>query len=150
MNKYSKLDDVSDVTGMKKCDFLLQVGYRTFPFMRKYAHEVRYAEDERELFKISSNTKFDRIFVSDIDLNDHVLDRIFTMNAGLIVFFEESDAIRSKLKEKIDVFRYPYEAWDLVSNVGKCLITNAKGYEFVYSKPVTPKDLTEWVQHAKN
>ncbi|MHA2045164.1 MAG: hypothetical protein ACW99G_10235 [Candidatus Thorarchaeota archaeon] len=124
-NKYSRCDDVSDVTGVKSSDKLLIVGNKTpLGFMKKYVKELVTCSAEELDSDYIKHQYFDKVFVcqDDVDINQ-VIDR----SLGTVTFFIEDDRHRSRLQDHLDAYWYPSSSWNLVSNVGKCLITEAQG-----------------------
>ena len=125
-NPYSKCDDVSSVTGVKTTDKLLIVGGGdSLAFMKKYVGEVVSISRDQLSSEFVKHQVFDKIFVCDYEADDVAF--ILERNVGMAVFFIEDNKTRVKLEQKL-LNWWPSESWDLVSNVGKCLITDARGY----------------------
>jgi len=123
-NPYSKCDDVSDVTGVRSSDRMLFLGADPMSFMKKYVAELDHVEDVSDL---NYSKVYDKIFVRGVELTDELIGHLCCINVGTIILFSENDFMRSKVQGLLESYWHPSCAWDLVSNVGKCLITDASG-----------------------
>ena len=129
-NQYSHNDDISDVTGVRSTDKLLFVGSDPMSFMKKYVDSVESVESQYDLdSEFVRHRRFDKVFARIDTYDVHSLKDLFTLTThyGTTVLFIEDDQERERVKEQIETLWYPAHTWDLVSNVGKCLITNATG-----------------------
>ena len=116
-------EDIVDVTGVRKSDVILQVG-RSLPFMRKYVGRSIHIEEADD---VPYTDVYDKIFVSGVDLNDAFLGKLVCISVGTIVFLDVGDVVREEIKELFETKWYPANVWDLGSNIGSVLITDAKG-----------------------
>ena len=124
-NKYSRCDDVSDVTGVRSSDKLLIIGNKTpLGFMKKYVKELVTCSAEELDSEYIRHQYFDKVFVCEDNVD---IDKVIDCSLGTIAFFIEDDKHRTRLQTHIDAYWYPSTSLDLVSNVGKCLITEAQG-----------------------
>ena len=128
-NKYSHCDDVSDVTGVNSKDKLLFIGPPTMSFMKKYVNELVEATSPEDLdSEHVRNSVYDKVFVGcDVKIDEDLISKIANLNIGLMVFFVEDEGTRKYIKNYVDTHWYSSNSWTLTSNVGKCLVTNAKG-----------------------
>lgn len=128
-NKYGKHDDILDIAAVKSTDRLLIVGSKpSMVFMKKYVAELTTCDGSELGSQFIRDKYFDKIFVCDdrVELLD--LTSITDINQGLIVFFIENDVARRNMKKYVDDFWQNSDSWDLVSNIGKCVVTQASGY----------------------
>jgi len=125
-----KYDDVSDVTGVRSSDDMLFIGEKPMMFMKKYVKGMTVVRDVSELdSEFVRHFVFDRVFVDVPDecFDDRVLERVFDMNCGTVTFFIDDDDRRDQLERSISEKWCLADVWNLMSNVGGCLVTNARG-----------------------
>jgi len=126
-NQYKHFDDVSDVTGVMSKDKLLFVGDNSMTFMKKYVDEVITINENDLNSEFVKHMAFDRIFVNTDRFDEGVVSSVLQLSVGTVSFFIENDDERKTLKNYIYNNWYPAATWDFVSNVGKCLVTEARG-----------------------
>lgn len=119
----ARAEDVCDVLGLKRTDRLLQVG-DSMEFLKKFVRESWYVED---LEKVGYRHTYDKILVYGSTFDERLIGKLACISEGTIAFFDEDDDRRQQLKDLIEREWWPAEAWDLDSNEGKVLVTNARG-----------------------
>lgn len=115
---------MSDVTGVRSTDRMLFLGTDPMMFMRKYVENVEHVEDPDEL---NYSRVYERIFVQGVDLTDELVGHLCCINAGTIAFFSEDAEELLHTKELLETMWFPAMTWDLTSNMGRCLLTDASG-----------------------
>lgn len=123
-------EDLVDVTGIKKGDNILQIG-KNLPFLKSYVNSSVHVS---EIDSVSyADHYYQKIFVNGVFLDEEALKKLCFVNVGLLVFLDLDDESLQKLRHVLDTKWYPANTWELSSNIGKCLITDA------YGDPITSK-----------
>ena len=117
-------EDIVDVSGLRKSDVILQIG-ANLPFMTKFVSQSVHIE---EADSVPYTEIYDKIFVSgEVDISDELLGKLCCISVGTIIFLQLNDKLRQEIREVFDTKWYPANTWDVGSNLGQCLITDAKG-----------------------
>lgn len=116
-------EDIVDVSGVRKSDVILQVG-RNLPFMNKFVNHSTYIEDANDVPYVNV---YDKIFVNGAEISDEFLGKLACISVGTIIFLDIGDDNMNAVAHTFETKWYPANVWSLDSNIGKCIITDAKG-----------------------
>lgn len=127
-NEIFQHDDLKLVTDLKTSDRVLMYGNSFITGMSNNP-KATTARRGKDLTRLSqSHEMFERIYVTeDVTVSDVGLMKLTAMNAGLLVFFLESQQHEQALVQYFSV-AYPWhEVWVFDTNCGRTLVTDAKG-----------------------
>lgn len=125
-------EDISVIAGLKKYDNVLVIGGNiVMPFIKKWVNSVTSAKKTGDINQlIQEGRQFDRVFIA----RENVLDEMLVLKAarltcvgGLICFLSDDDDMRNAFLEAVER-NFPLSStWSLDSNIGKTIVTNARG-----------------------
>lgn len=116
-------DNIIDVLALKKEDRVLQIG-TSFAFIKKYIAVNSFVKHAAGV-KVSGE-KYTKTFVSGEPINYASLYNILKYTDGYIYFFENDEAKRNEIRETIETLTYPSHVWEIESDIGTFLMTDAK------------------------
>lgn len=121
MNENNK-NEILDVLALKKSDRVLQIG-TSFAFVKKYVAFNSFVKHATGV-KVDRE-RYTKTFVSGEPINYATLYNIFNYTDGYVYIFENDYEKRQDIREKLETLAYPALVWEIESDVGTFLMTDA-------------------------